>query len=288
MKCLNRKLTDLKSLLLFSLLMFIIIPEANAWSNGGSWSQSPSSPTIGTHDWIAEKAVGLLPANEATIFRDNMNWLKYGTELPDRPRDLGGYGDTFNHHVYFDGNHRVIDDSAAARANETYHEALSLLKKGNFSGGVMLAGALSHYISDMAVFGHIMGADSPWGVEHHHADYEGYVNEHQYLFENSIALIAPLGCTSVYQETLDLAFNTMFTEPNATWMDANYGWNNFEFKARVGNSLNRAVNSVANVLHTLWLDAGRPIPEFQPILTPIIVMVAVITLFLTRYIMRRE
>ena len=156
---------------------------------------------------------------------DHMNWLKYGTELPDRPKSMGGIGDTFNHHVYFDEGHRVFDDAAAVRANETYHEALELLNDGNFSGGVMYAGVMSHYISDMAVWGHVMGADTPWGKEKHHEDYEGYVNEHQFLFEQAIYLIEPIERNSAYQATLDLAYDTLFGEPNATWMDDHYNWN---------------------------------------------------------------
>ncbi|MEE9458528.1 MAG: hypothetical protein V3V84_02055, partial [Candidatus Bathyarchaeia archaeon] len=64
----------------------------------------------------------------------------------------------------------------------------------------------------------------------------------------------------------------MFKHPNATWMDNNYDWNNEQFKARVDDSLNLAVNYVANVLHTLWLDAGEPIPEYSSILITVIVL----------------
>lgn len=246
--------------------------QVYGWSNGG-YSTSPSNPAIGTHDWIVEKAVDLLPSNEAQVFKDHMNWLKYGTELPDRPVSMGGFRDTFNHHVYFDEQHKVFDDSAALRANETYDQALNLLKQGNFSGGVMFAGVTSHYISDLAVWGHVMGADTPWGKETHHSDYENYVTEHQFLFEDDISLIEPLYRISAYQATLDLASDTMFNEPNATYMDANYDWNDPQFKNRVGESLNLAVNYVANVLHTLWLDSGEPIPEYSTIMFPAFIIV---------------
>lgn len=224
------------------------------WSNGG-YSDNSENPKIGTHDWIVEKAVDLLPSNEAQIFKDHMTSLKYGTEFPDRPASEGGIGDTFNHHVYFDEQYRVFDDSAALRANETYYQAINLLEQGNLTDGTILAGSVSHYVSDLAVWGHIMGEDTPWGKEQHHQDYENYVNEHLFLFQESIILLEPLNRTSAYQATLDLASDTMFREPNATWMDENYDWNNETFKTRVGESLNLAVNYVANILHTLWLDA---------------------------------
>ena len=36
-------------------------------------------------------------------------------------------------------------------------------------------GMVAHYVGDMAVFGHVMGASTPWGSETHHSDYEDYV-----------------------------------------------------------------------------------------------------------------
>ncbi len=267
----------LSSLIILSLLFFPV-QVVYGWSNGGY--TNPSNPAIGTHDWIVEKAVALLPVSESTAFVDNMMWLKYGTELPDRSQGQGGYGDTFNHHVYFNENRQVTDDAAATRANETYTGSLELFKNGNFSGAVMMAGAMSHYISDVAVWGHMMGADTPWGTEKHHQDYESYVNEHMFLFKQSIALLWPLNRTSAYQATLDLASDTMFNTPNATWMDFNYDWGNEQFKSRVSSSLNLAVNYVASVLHTLWLDAGQPIPELP--LPHIALIIAIIIVLASR------
>lgn len=257
--------------------MTLPISNVYGWSNGG-YSTDPSNPMIGTHDWVVEKAVNLLPSNEAQVFKDHLNMLKYGTELPDLSRMNGGIGDSFNHHVYFDEEHMLFDDISALRANETYYQSLQLLSQGNFSGGVMFAGVMSHYISDVAVWGHCMGADTPWGKEQHHSDYENYVTEHQFLFENSTFLIAPLNYATAYQATLDLASDTMFRNLNATWMDNNYDWNNEQFKGRVEESLNEAVNYVANVLHTLWLDAGEPIPEYSTIMFPVFIMLMTIIL----------
>ncbi|MEM4251226.1 MAG: hypothetical protein QW828_05285 [Candidatus Bathyarchaeia archaeon] len=273
-------------LLPFISLLFFPVSTVNGWSNGG-YSMNPSNPAIGTHDWIVEKAVALLPASESTLWKDNMNWLRYGTELPDRPRVQGGYEDVFNHHVYFDEQRRVTDDAGAVRANESYHEALGLLRRGNFTGGVMVAGAMSHYISDAAVWGHLMGPDTPWGVEKHHEDYEEYVAEHMFLFDRSVRLLWPLDRKSAYQATLDLASDIMFNEPNATWMDSNYDWNNQRFRERVAGTLNLAVNYVANVLHTLWLDAGQPIPEFAAPLT-VTSMLLLAVLVLSRVVAGRS
>jgi len=69
----------------------------------------------------------------------------------------------------------------------------------------------------------------------------------------------------------------MFNTLNATWMNNHYDWNNQQFKGRVAGSLNLAANYVANVLHTLWLDAGQPILEYPQ--TMIVMIVAVAPIF---------
>ena len=44
-------------------------------------------------------------------------------------------------------------------------------------------------------------------------------------------------------------------------MDVNYDWNNPTFKDGAGASLNRATNALADVLHTLAVEAGSPGPS---------------------------
>ena len=34
---------------------------------------------------------------------------------------------------------------------------------------------MSHYIVDVAVFGHVMDDSTPWGTENNHSKYEDYV-----------------------------------------------------------------------------------------------------------------
>ncbi|MGB9671951.1 MAG: hypothetical protein ACPLZY_02255 [Candidatus Norongarragalinales archaeon] len=42
------------------IVLFNIRYSANAWSNGG-FSDDPSNPDYGTHDWIAHHALDWLP-----------------------------------------------------------------------------------------------------------------------------------------------------------------------------------------------------------------------------------
>ena len=68
---------------------------------------------------------------------------------------------------------------------------------------------------------------------------------------------------SAYNAALSLANDTTFDadgDLTAVWMDQHYNWNDATFKKRAGESLNLAVNAVADVLHTFGAEMG--IPEF--------------------------
>ncbi|MDW8048592.1 MAG: hypothetical protein RMJ07_02790, partial [Nitrososphaerota archaeon] len=193
------------------------------------------------------------------------NLYLYGTELPDNGQAPDGIGDTLKHHIYYSLNGTLIDDSAARRANETYQQALNHLLLGNFSAAAKYAGAMTHYIADMAVFGHIMGKNTVWGEETHHSDFEDYVNARtgSYDSEFSAALYfdGELKIISAYEAAVKLAYDTTFDRLGrgltCLWMDRNYNWSNPTFVGRVGELLNQAVNYVADVLYTLYIEVEQ-------------------------------
>ena len=55
------------------------------------------------------------------------------------------------------------DDAAAVRAKEEYEQAANFFSAGNFSEAAKRLGVVVHYVADMAVFGHVMGASTAWG-----------------------------------------------------------------------------------------------------------------------------
>jgi len=121
---------------------------------------------------------------------------------------------------------------------------------------------LTHYIADMAVFGHVMGAKIDWGNEIHHSDYENYVNVRTgaYIssFDAYLQFDGRLVYVSGYDAVLNLAFDTTFGGNNSygcSWMDANYNWSNPTFAARSEESLNLAVNTVAEFCTRFMLKA---------------------------------
>ena len=108
--------------LMFLLLSSSLVVAVSAWSNGG-FSQDPSNPDYGTHDWIAEHALDWLPEAEKQYLLNNIATYLYGTELPDNGQAEDGIGDAFLHHIYFNSSGALVDDSAATRAATTYHQS---------------------------------------------------------------------------------------------------------------------------------------------------------------------
>ena len=240
----------------------------HGWSNGG-YSADPARPDYGTHDWIAEHALDWLPQQEKQFLLDNKASYLYGTELPDNNQAPDGIGDTTKHHVYFFANGSLQDDAAAVRTREEYDKAVSFYRAGNLAEAAKELGVVAHYIGDMAVFGHVMGASTAWGAEVHHSDYEDYVqartDSYGGAFNSFLAFDGSLSTSSAYDTALTLARDTTFDaggQLTCVWMDQHYNWNDATFKNRSGESLNLAVNSVADILHTFSTEV-TVIPEFS-------------------------
>ena len=243
--------------------------RVSGWSNGG-YSADAANPDYGTHDWIAEHALDWLPLGEKQFLLDNKAIYLYGTELPDNGQAADGIGDNTKHHVYYFANGSVQDDVAADRASEEYAKAVAAYNAGNFSDAAKQLGIVTHYVVDVTVFGHVMGAATDWGTETHHSDYEDYVltrtNSYVDDFDSYLVFDGSLSTLSAYDATLMLANDTTFggaENLTCVWMDQNYDWSNATFRNRSGESLNLAVNAVADVLHTFNQDVAV-IPEFSP------------------------
>jgi len=191
----------------------MIIGSVSAWSNGG-YSEDPSRPDYGTHDWVAQHALDWLPASEKQYILDNLHVYLYGTELPDNVGVSDGIGDTTKHHIYYYSNGTLQDDSAAERAEVEYYETLNYLKSGDLENAAKNAGIMSHYIVDMSVFGHVMGSGTGWGSESHHSDYEEYVNSRTNSYNDDfntyLSFDGVLDTVSAYNASIFLAYDTSF------------------------------------------------------------------------------
>lgn len=240
--------------------------RVSAWSNGG-YSADPAHPDYGTHDWIAQHAMDWLPAEEKQFLTDNLAWYLYGTELPDNGQAAGGVGDTTKHHVYFATNGGLTDGVAGVRAREEYVAAQQAFGLGNFSAAAMHLGMVAHYVADLSVFGHMMGAATVWGTEVHHSDYENHVldktRNYASEFDSFLVFDGNLTLTGAYDAALNVARDSTFDGGaglTCVWMDQHYNWSDTAFKNRAGKSMSLATNAVADVLHKFYTETV--IPEF--------------------------
>lgn len=286
--------TSLLTLLVISFIVLWHVASASGWSNGG-YSADPFNPDYGTHDWIAEHALDWLPQEEKQFILDNLASYLYGTELPDNGQAPEGIGDTGKHHVYYFANGSLQDDASAVRAQEEYDAAVAFYKSGDLVNASKRLGVMSHYIVDVAVFAHVMGADTDWGSENKtvHSNYESYVNArtNSYTdeFNSFLKFDGVLSEISAYNATLMLAYDTTFDmdgDLNCTWMNQNYNWNDSTFRNRCGESLNLAVNLLADVLHTFYMR--EIIPEYPPThVLPILITATIVILFFKKRIVQK-
>ena len=233
-----------------------------AWGNGG-YSDDQENPDYGTHDWIADKALTLQAEDVTFLAATYHSEYLLGTEAPDNPEFIG---DSINHHVYYYSSGALQDDASAIRAQALYTLALASLEGGSLPAAAYQIGAMTHYIADMGVFGHTMGAYTDWGAEEHHADYEEAVGD--MLGSITLPPGMVLGNLSAYDAALELARDTTFGEGAIkanVWMDSNYDWADEVFEASAMASLYGAVSaSAAAINHLIVAAAYEPPPEPEP------------------------
>ena len=248
----------------------------------------PSQPVYGTHDWVAQHALDWLPAQEKGWLVDNLAAYLYGTELPDNNQAPDHIGDTVKHHIYYRASGALEDDAAAVRASTEFAVALNFLNQQDYANAAKAAGIMSHYISDVAVFAHVMGSGTDWGAEtgNNHSNYESYVlgrtSNYDDEFNRYLSFDGALTQISAATAAENLANDTTFDHGDfytCTWMNNNYNVNNPTYWNRAGQSLNLAVNTITDTLHTLYLASNlaasptatpttAPTPTLMPTQSP--------------------
>ena len=273
------------------------------WANGPDGNgftdtqEDFDNPPYATHDWIAHHAMMMLPTEEREWIENHFNAYLIGTEAPDnadlfwvttqRTSDrkgtylvtAEGYGDVARHHNYYNPPTFAAifvpeEDDASVRAQEEFEKAAQALEILDYTSAAFCAGSMTHYIADVAVFGHVMGEGSLYPPEKHHSHYEEGVKDRTTsydfgVFEKYLAFdgswdfsfnLAGYEAALVVGQTTD--WGNGRTKP-AVWMDDNFPtkytttWNPLdsatppEFTDSCGESLNRAVNACADVLHLL-------------------------------------
>jgi hypothetical protein len=171
-------------------LTVLLAPPSSAWNNGQSGNSNTGTaaecdhPPYATHDWIADRALALLPDQEAWLLPLKSVYL-LGTEAPDfkgiptacqTPNH--GYDDrNQGHSVEWAANwSKMTKDRAATRAQEEYNKAALAYRQGNPRAAAFYLGAMAHYIGDVSQYGHTIPSET------HHSDYEGWVAQRRASF----------------------------------------------------------------------------------------------------------
>jgi hypothetical protein len=263
---------DLSGLLLI-VLAFAVMQPCYGWQNSYPTPLGAScSRCYGTHNFLAEHALALLPYEPPYFFLmapgsrpygvfASENYLS-GTSLPD----LGGLGfkpDWELHAVYYSSDGSLIDDYAARRAQESYEQVLSFLRNGDMKNAAIWMGITSHYVTDVTSYWHVMGKGKEWVTASKNGlTYENRVkeetNDYNAPFASCLSFDGKLEHVSAYDITLKLAYDTTFDTSGsgrtAKWMDDNYDkYDNPTYpyyRERVCESLNLAANAVADLIYS--------------------------------------
>lgn len=259
-------------------LLLLVPLVAGAWNNGQSGNartdllEECDDPPYSTHDWIADKAMELLPEHERKWLEPHRPIYLIGTEAPDNSQlllDCGVphslYGDThLGHSVDWDDDHTTwalrdtgeLQDRAAVRAQEEYHKAVVAYEQGNHAHAAFYLGAMAHYIGDVSQYGH----SGPGEVNH--SNYEGWVgrrseieDEHfsPFLIQSSLVRRTPYTAVKRISKITSAGNGNVFS---FSIMDATYELkdDNNEYFISIGHSLNLAVNELTDVLHTFFVN----------------------------------
>jgi hypothetical protein len=219
-------------------MLFTPISTSSAWTNG-SYASDPANYAYtthyGTHDWIADAALQALMAADSNHWKwlnDRKAIYLTGTEAPDNSgvsctldgTAVTGFGDTAMHHIYFneDGTIKANEDDSGIRAKSTGDLANAYFSENKLDLAAFYLGAMTHYIADMAMFGHVAQNNvPPYNIDFdtYHSTIEGYVNtrtnEYQKMEEFFLIKSFTIGNVLPYDAAKIVAWDT-YKDPNPT------------------------------------------------------------------------
>ncbi|MBN1802473.1 MAG: hypothetical protein JW891_13260 [Candidatus Lokiarchaeota archaeon] len=293
----NKKLFFLILLSIGALIA--IIPFSRSFSSG-SYADNHFAydfdMDFGTHDWIALNAINYLKlkSNSYAWLSDRLEIVFLGTEAPDNAgvndvfdgENVKGFGDTSLHHNYYkeDGSIVYEEDDSSSRARLMGQWASGNFSEGKLDLAAYYIGAMTHYISDLAVYAHIARNNvDPYpstDFDEHHAQYESYIqsrtNDYNNLFEFFSLRTFNYASQSPYDVSMSLGWDT-YKDPNpaettvrdAKWMHDNFftGWAltvasrvsetdpiKIMYYDRVEESLNNAIQACIYAINRVSID----------------------------------
>lgn len=171
-----------------------------------------------------------------------------------------GYNDTGKgrHDLRFNADGDVTRDTPARRAQEEYDKAVRAYRAGNPAAAAYYLGAAAHYPADLGQYGHTIKG------EHHHHDYEEWAHDLTSAYEGGTfeGAIESDGFDrrSAYDTVVWIGRHVHEGGGKilpASLMDDLWDDKDQTYRASVSASLNKAVNGIADMLHTFYLDVVK-------------------------------
>ena len=253
-----------------SLALVFGLAVPHAWNNGqaGNTTTSVSSectdPPYATHDWIADHAIEMLPDDEKAWLLPHRAVYLIGTEAPDHkliPLSCGvphrGYDDRQRgHSIEWNSDvTEMLNDRPAAPAQEEFGKAILAFQQGEPGHAAFYLGAMAHYLGDVSQYGHT------YRDEVNHGNYESWAAARttalddetfdDYIDRDSLVRRTPY---TAVRRVAHAAFAGKGDILPAAKMDSLWSTKPDEFINSTGESLNLAVNELADVLHTFYLN----------------------------------
>ncbi len=242
----------------------------HAWNNGQKGNTTTttkaecSNPPYGTHDWIADQALELLPPQEKAWLVPHRATYLIGTEAPDHrliPLSCGvphrGYDDRSQGHSveWNTGATAMLNDRPAVRAQQEFSKAVIAFEQGQPAHAAFYLGAMAHYLGDCSQYGHT------YPDEQNHGNYEAWAaaqtsSRTAPAFRDFIELDSLVHRTA-YTATRRVSRAVFLGQGEilpAQKMDSLFSKKPPAFMQSVGRSLNVGVNELADVLHTFVLN----------------------------------
>ena len=263
--------------LLLTLIALGMTSTVVAWNNGPKGNTATNSKAecfsipYGTHDWIADHAVDLLPQFQKNWMLAHRAVYLLGTEAPDHkllPLSCGiphrGYDDrSQDHSVEWNATAtRMINDRAAVRAQQEFSKAVIAFEQGKHAHSVFYLGAMAHYIGDCAQYGH------NYRAEKNHGNYEAWAAAltssilastfKHYIDPDTLVRRTAYTATRRVSHAVFVGRGDILPAPKMDLLFAPESpeFLTPEFLNSVGESLNLAVNELADVLHTFFVNVS--------------------------------
>lgn len=232
-----------------SLLLFVSIciysagiPSAHSWGGG-------------THRFIAQNAIDIMPDNFDWFFSTYSSTIVTYSTLPDQWKGRDRY-EQYRHYYHINYPHDESDYSNGVlpwAVEDNFNTFVQYLKEKDWDNAAQLAGVIAHYIGDASQPLHATSDFDPGG---NHSAYESTVTAHLDEINMDTTGFAPYQLDNVFSSTNQLLKDSYsYTVDLNTYLDQEALWNDW-IQTTTENRLQSGAQMLADVWYTAAVQAG--------------------------------